>query len=81
MGKKDFTTFSAKSVTNHKIVYVRSLDSFTLEEAQSLIPFDPLSENFRYWHFVVKARSFLYNQVKYILAANAFINSNVFYLI
>lgn len=71
MGLKDFTTFSAKSVDNNnsKIRYVRSLQAFTLEEAQSLIPFDPLSENVRYWHFTCKSRSFLYNQVRRMVGA------------
>lgn len=63
MGVKDFTTFSAKTITDRKIEYLRSLHIFALEEAQSLVPFDPLSENFRYFQFVCKARSFLYNQV------------------
>lgn len=63
MGIKDFTTFSARAVTNRKIQYVRSLHSFTLEEAQPLMPFDPLSKNFTYWHFICKSRGFLYNQV------------------
>lgn len=63
MGVKDFTTFSAKTITNKKIEYVRALHNFTLEDAQSLVPFDPLSEYFKYFQFVCKARSFLYNQV------------------
>lgn len=63
MGTKDFTTFSARTVTDHKIQYVRALQVFTLEETQPLMPFDPLSKNFTYWHFTCKARSFLYNQV------------------
>lgn len=63
MGVKDFTTFSAESIGQQGIVYVRSLHAFTLEETQSLVPFDPLSKNFRYFQFVCKARSFLYNQV------------------
>lgn len=63
MGVKDFTTFSSKTIANKKIEYVRALHIFTLEESQSLVPFDPLSENFRYFQFVCKARSFLYNQV------------------
>lgn len=63
MGTKDFTTFSGKSITDRKIQYVRALQAFTLEEAQPLMPFDPLSKNFTYWHFTCKARSFLYNQV------------------
>lgn len=67
MGTKDFTTFSAKSETKHKIQYVRSLHSFTLEEAQPLMPFDPLSENFTYWHFICSGKSFLYNQVIYFI--------------
>lgn len=63
MGTKDFTTYSARTVTDRKIHYVRSLDTFTLEEASPLMPFDPYSQNFTYWQFTVKARSFLYNQV------------------
>ncbi|XP_011154892.1 tRNA pseudouridine synthase-like 1 [Harpegnathos saltator] len=69
MGVKDFTTFSSMSITNRKIEYVRALHDFTLEEAQSLISFDPLSENFRYFQFVCKARSFLYNQVRRMVGA------------
>lgn len=76
MGTKDFTTFSARNETR-QIRYVRSLQSFTLEEAQPLMPFDPLSENFTYWHFICSGRSFLYNQViyfiyKHILFINTF---------
>lgn len=63
MGTKDFTTFSAKNEGKRNIKYVRSLHSFILEETQPLMPFDPLSENFTYWHFICRARSFLYNQV------------------
>jgi len=73
MGTKDFTTFSAKSVTDRKIVYVRSLQSFTLEEAQPLMSFDPLSKNFTYWHFICKGRSFLYNQVIFYLQITFFV--------
>ncbi|XP_012543316.1 tRNA pseudouridine synthase-like 1 isoform X4 [Monomorium pharaonis] len=69
MGTKDFTTFSAKAITDRKIRYVRALDNFTLEEAQPLMPFDPLSHNFTYWHFTCKARSFLYNQVRRMIGA------------
>ncbi|XP_072749865.1 tRNA pseudouridine synthase-like 1 [Anoplolepis gracilipes] len=69
MGTKDFTTFSAKTETKHKIQYVRSLNSFTLEEAQPLMSFDPLSENFRYWHFMCNGRAFLYNQVRRMVGA------------
>ncbi|XP_011629705.1 uncharacterized protein LOC105422141 [Pogonomyrmex barbatus] len=69
IGKKDFTTFSAKSVTDRKIEYVRSLQSFTLEEAQPLMPFDPLSQNFTYWHFICKGKSFLYKQVRRMVGA------------
>ncbi|XP_071574153.1 tRNA pseudouridine synthase A isoform X1 [Temnothorax nylanderi] len=69
MGTKDFTTFSAKAVTDRKIQYVRALQAFTLEEAQPLMPFDPLSKNFTYWHFTCKARSFLYNQVRRMVGA------------
>ncbi|KAH0956719.1 hypothetical protein HN011_007830 [Eciton burchellii] len=64
MGTKDFTTFSARTITNRKIKYVRSLQTFTLEETQPLMFFDSLSENFRYWHVTCKARSFLYNQIR-----------------
>lgn len=77
MGKKNFTTFSAKKVTDRKIIYVRSLQNFTLEEAQTLVPFDPLSENFRYLHFTVKSRSFLYNQVIIHYKQNTFVNRNI----
>lgn len=69
MGTKDFTTFSAKNETKRKIHYVRSLNSFTLEEAQPLMPFDPLSENFTYWHFICSGRSFLYNQIRRMVGA------------
>ncbi|XP_011707639.1 PREDICTED: tRNA pseudouridine synthase-like 1 [Wasmannia auropunctata] len=68
MGTKDFTTFSSK-VTDRKIQYVRALQAFTLEEAQPLMPFDPLSKNFTYWHFTCKARAFLYNQVRRMVGA------------
>ncbi|XP_070160752.1 tRNA pseudouridine synthase-like 1 isoform X1 [Polyergus mexicanus] len=69
MGTKDFTTFSAKNETKHKIQYIRSLHSFTLEEAQPLMPFDPLSENFTYWHFLCSGKSFLYNQIRRMVGA------------
>ncbi|KAL0134245.1 hypothetical protein PUN28_001204 [Cardiocondyla obscurior] len=69
MGTKDFTTFSARNVTNRKIQYVRALDTFTLEEAQPLMSFDPLSKNFTYWHFICKGKSFLYNQVRRMVGA------------
>lgn len=69
MGTKDFTTFSAKSITSRKIQYVRALHAFTLEEAQPLMPFDPLSNNFTYWHFTCKGKSFLYNQVRRMIGA------------
>ncbi|XP_032680142.1 tRNA pseudouridine synthase-like 1 [Odontomachus brunneus] len=69
MGVKDFTTFSSKTITIKKIQYVRSLHIFTLEETQSLVPFDPLSENFRYFQFICKAKSFLYNQVRRMVGA------------
>ncbi|KYN31877.1 tRNA pseudouridine synthase-like 1, partial [Trachymyrmex septentrionalis] len=71
MGTKDFTTFTAKAInkTNHKIHYVRALQTFTLEEAQPLMPFDPLSKNFTYFHFTCKAKSFLYNQVRRMIGA------------
>ncbi|XP_029165134.1 tRNA pseudouridine synthase-like 1 [Nylanderia fulva] len=68
MGTKDFTTFSAKDEKTQKR-YVRSLQSFTLEEAQPLMPFDPLSKNFTYWHFVCSGRSFLYNQIRRMVGA------------
>ncbi|KMQ84869.1 trna pseudouridine synthase-like 1-like protein [Lasius niger] len=68
MGTKDFTTFSARNETR-QIRYVRSLQSFTLEEAQPLMPFDPLSENFTYWHFICSGRSFLYNQIRRMVGA------------
>ncbi|XP_011336247.1 tRNA pseudouridine synthase-like 1 isoform X2 [Ooceraea biroi] len=64
MGTRDFSTFSAKAITDRKIKYTRSLNAFTLEEVKPLMFFDPLSENFRYWHFTCKSRSFLYNQVR-----------------
>ncbi|XP_018362379.1 PREDICTED: tRNA pseudouridine synthase A isoform X2 [Trachymyrmex cornetzi] len=69
MGTKDFTTFSAKAITDRKIHYVRALQAFTLEEAQPLMPFDPLSKHFTYFHFTCKARSFLYNQVRRMIGA------------
>ncbi|XP_014475062.1 PREDICTED: tRNA pseudouridine synthase-like 1 isoform X2 [Dinoponera quadriceps] len=69
MGIKDFTTFTPPPKTNKEMVYVRSLHIFALEEAQTLIPFDPLSENFRYFHFVCKAKSFLYNQIRRMVGA------------
>ncbi|KAG5317101.1 PUSL1 protein, partial [Acromyrmex heyeri] len=69
MGTKDFTTFSAKVTTDRKIQYVRALQAFTLEEAQPLMPFDPLSKNFTYFHFICKAKSFLYNQVRRMVGA------------
>jgi tRNA U38,U39,U40 pseudouridine synthase TruA len=75
MGTKDFTTFSARTITNRKIKYVRSLQTFTLEETQPLMFFDSLSENFRYWHVTCKARSFLYNQVIYYLKMCSYIKT------
>ncbi|GAB1863178.1 tRNA pseudouridine synthase [Camponotus japonicus] len=69
MGIKDFTTFSAKNEGRHNIRYVRSLHSFTLEETQPLMPFDPLSKNFTYWNFICSARSFLYNQIRRMVGA------------
>lgn len=68
MGTKDFTTFSARDDTRKKR-YVRCLQSFTLEEAQPLMPIDPLSENFTYWHFICSGRSFLYNQIRRMVGA------------
>ncbi|KYQ48977.1 tRNA pseudouridine synthase-like 1 [Trachymyrmex zeteki] len=69
MGTKDFTTFSTKTRTDRKIHYVRALHAFTLEEAQPLMPFDPLSKNFTYFHFTCKAKGFLYNQVRRMVGA------------
>ncbi|XP_018402782.1 PREDICTED: tRNA pseudouridine synthase A, partial [Cyphomyrmex costatus] len=69
MGTKDFTTFSAQTTSDRKIQYVRALQAFTLEEAQSLMPFDPLSKNFTYLHFTCKAKAFLYNQVRRMVGA------------
>lgn len=69
MGTRDFTTFSSRPITDKKILYVRSLQALTLEETQPLMHFDPLSENFRYWNFTCKARSFLYKQIRRMVGA------------
>ncbi|KOC66819.1 tRNA pseudouridine synthase-like 1 [Habropoda laboriosa] len=69
MGLKDFRTFSAKNNSSIPINYVRQLNSFTLEKSNPLMPYDPLSENYEYWHFVVSGRSFLYNQVRRMVGA------------
>lgn len=74
-GKKDFRTFSSKSIRdkNHKEdeykrSYVRTLD-ITVEKAPAMMPLDPFSENFEYYHIVFKSRSFLYNQIRRIVGA------------
>ncbi|XP_003394581.2 tRNA pseudouridine synthase-like 1 isoform X1 [Bombus terrestris] len=67
MGTKDFRTFSAKTISNKPIKYVRNLYSLTFEKGSPLMPFDPLSENFEFWEFKCSAKSFLYKQVRRIV--------------
>ncbi|XP_033361253.1 tRNA pseudouridine synthase-like 1 [Bombus vosnesenskii] len=68
MGTKDFRTFSAKTISNKPINYVRSLYSLTFEKGSPLMPFDPLSENFEFWEFTCSSKSFVYKQVRRIVA-------------
>ena len=69
MGTKDFRTFSAKSISNRPINYIRNLYSLTFEKGSPLMPFDSLSENFEFWEFKCSSKSFLYKQVRRIVAA------------
>ncbi|XP_076233437.1 tRNA pseudouridine synthase A [Calliopsis andreniformis] len=69
MGKKDFQTFSGKVHTDIPVKYVRKLNRLTVEKNQSLMPFDPLSERFDFWNIIISAQSFLYKQVRRIVAA------------
>ncbi|CAK9823136.1 tRNA pseudouridine synthase-like 1 [Anthophora retusa] len=68
MGLKDFRTFSGKKTSEEPIKYVRNLDSLTVEKVGPLMPHDPLSENFEYWHIICSSRGFLYKQVRRIVA-------------
>ncbi|XP_023317309.1 tRNA pseudouridine synthase-like 1 [Trichogramma pretiosum] len=73
-GTKDFMTFSARSVKKElywekeefKRRYVKTLD-LRIEEATPLMPMDPLSQNFSYWHLTFQSKSFLYNQIRRIV--------------
>lgn len=65
MGRKNFQTFSAKKISNRPINFIRTLNSLTIEEGQSLMPYDTLSQNFDFWNVVCSAKSFLYKQVHY----------------
>lgn len=67
MGTKDFRTFSAKTISNRPINYVRNLYSLTFEKSFPLMPFDPLSENFEFWEFKCSSKSFVYKQVRRIV--------------
>ncbi|XP_058797707.1 tRNA pseudouridine synthase A [Phymastichus coffea] len=74
-GTKDFKTFSSYSIRSknhkedeHKRCFVRTLD-VTMETASALMPFDPLSMNFNYYHIIFKSTSFLYNQIRRIVGA------------
>ncbi|XP_011297296.1 tRNA pseudouridine synthase-like 1 [Fopius arisanus] len=69
LGRKNFESFAAKNRTNREISYVRTLTTLNLEEIPSLMPQDPLSENFTFWQINVAAQSFLYNQVRRIVGA------------
>ncbi|CAK9809575.1 tRNA pseudouridine synthase-like 1 [Anthophora plagiata] len=69
MGTKDFTTFSAKAISETPIRYVRELRSLTVENVGPFMPHDPLSENYEYWHIICSSKAFLYNQVRRIVGA------------
>ena len=69
MGTKDFRTFSTESITTKPVQYVRKLDAITVEKGQPLMSFDPLCQNFDFWNITFKARSFLYKQVRRMVAA------------
>ncbi|XP_029033784.2 tRNA pseudouridine synthase-like 1 isoform X1 [Osmia bicornis bicornis] len=64
MGTKNFQTFSAKKISNRPINFTRTLNSLTIEEGQSLMPYDTLSQNFDFWNVVCSSHSFLYKQVR-----------------
>ncbi|CAK9813118.1 tRNA pseudouridine synthase-like 1 [Anthophora quadrimaculata] len=68
VGVKDFTTFSARNVSEKPIRYVRNLNSLTIENVGPFMPHDPLSENYEYWHIICSSRAFLYNQVRRIVS-------------
>ncbi|XP_063972373.1 tRNA pseudouridine synthase-like 1 isoform X2 [Diachasmimorpha longicaudata] len=67
MGKQNFETFAGKNRTNRTLNYVRTLSTLNVEEIPSLMPLDPLSQNFTFWQINVSSRSFLYNQVRRIV--------------
>ena len=69
MGTKDFRTFSTEAITTKPVQYVRQLQAITVEKGQPLMPFDPLCQNFDFWNITFKARSFLYKQVRRMVAA------------
>lgn len=72
-GTWDFKTFSAETKDNRyarmkERTHVRTLD-LSMERAQALMPFDPLSEHFHYWNIIFHSRGFLYNQIRRIVGS------------
>ncbi|XP_076288441.1 tRNA pseudouridine synthase-like 1 [Lasioglossum baleicum] len=66
-GKKNYLTFCARSQADYERVYVKTLNKLTVEKSSPLMPLDPLSEHFDFWHIECNSRSFLYNQVRRIV--------------
>ncbi|XP_076653846.1 tRNA pseudouridine synthase-like 1 [Halictus rubicundus] len=77
LGKKNFQTFSARRISDTEITYIKTLHKLTVEKSFPLMPMDPLSDHFDFWHIECSSKSFLYNQVRRIVTSLLYLGAGL----
>lgn len=75
-GKRDFQSFCSIQAQIGKSRYIKTIEHISLSETTPLMPQDPLSKHFNYYQITIKSKSFLYNQVRRMVATLLALGTN-----